>query len=286
MNNLGLMLKEIREEKSFSKEMLSKDICSLEILEKLEVDNTIPSLSLLRKICDRLSVTIDELMAMCEVKASSTHRNALSKANWFSILDHYLITKQYDCLNEATTRVLIEMPDLSILENQLLMYYRGAYELVYERNIEGANKYFARALDFTYQPDSSYPSDMEVIIMTLLGFIRHRIGEHEEAQSLIEKSFELYIQHHSFSMKPIFSQLFYFQSTYQLEMGAPQEAIEIADVGISWCRKMMNMYLLEDLLYVKGIALEDLNRIDEATFFVELADNLHVLETSGEVISF
>ena len=286
MNNLGTTLKEIREEKSFSKEMLSKDICSPETLEQLEVENTIPSLSLLRKICDRLSVTIDEVVEMCEGDESPSDHSALSKSEWFNILEHYLITKQYKRLNEATNRVLKEMPELSILDNQLLMYYRGAYELVYEKNLEVAYKYFKRALNYTYQPNSSHPSDIEVIMMTILGFIHYRLGESEEAHKLIEKSFELYIQHHSFSINVLFSQLFYFQSIYQLELGLPQEAIEITDVGISWCRKMMNMYLLEDLLYSKAIALEDLNRLDEATFFVGLADNLHILETSTEVINF
>ncbi|MGX6962967.1 helix-turn-helix domain-containing protein [Vagococcus xieshaowenii] len=285
MKNLGSTLRIIREEKSFSKEMLSQGICSLEVLERLEVENTVPSLSLLRKICDRLSVTIDDVMALCEVNASN-NEDILSKPEWFTILEHYLITKQYVRLNEAANRVLSETDDLSILENQLLMYYRGAYEMVYERNMETAFKYFSRSLNYTYQEDSSHPSDLEVILMTLLGYIHHRWGEADRAQELIEKSFELYIKHHSFSMKIRLSQLFYFQSMYQLELSLPQEAMEITDVGISWCRKMMNMYLLEDLLYIKGMALEDLNRLDEATFFVELANNLHVLETSGEVINF
>ena len=285
MKNIGNTLKGIREEKSFSKEELSKDICSVEIIEDLERDNDIPTLSLLKKLCDRLSVTIDEVMELSE-NESDLQRTYLNKAEWFNILEHYMVTKQYAQLNKASLRVQSSISELSVSELQLLTYYRGIYELRGQQDVEKSNKLFVESLNYTYNDSSSNPTDIEVILLSLIGLNHHFQGDEKKAKELLTKSFDLYLKHHSFCPKNRIAQLYYVQAVYRIELGETEKAIDMIDAGLSWFRKTMTLYMFEDLLYLKAIALEDLNNIDDASFFVELADKLSVLEKSREVVNF
>lgn len=57
--HLGTVLKELRLQQQLSQVQVATDICSQAMLSRIEKNDVIPSVILVKLICDRLNVTVD-----------------------------------------------------------------------------------------------------------------------------------------------------------------------------------------------------------------------------------
>ena len=62
MNSLGAVIKEIRKNRKLTQKMLSEDICSQSVLSRIENNEELPNVLVMQQLCDRLGVTVDQIM--------------------------------------------------------------------------------------------------------------------------------------------------------------------------------------------------------------------------------
>ena len=58
----GSVLKDIRISKGFSQRSLAENICSQAMLSRIENNDAVPSVILMKQLCDRLAVSLDYVL--------------------------------------------------------------------------------------------------------------------------------------------------------------------------------------------------------------------------------
>lgn len=279
MRDFGNVIKKIRLEKSMSKERLSDGICSLEKLTEIEDGREIPDLFLMKQLCDRLFITVDEVMYLYECQMMDTKK-------WLAMMNYFFKSMQYDKLKETCDEIKKMKIQLTGLELQLFLYYQGQVYIHLFKQFDKALECFRQALSQSYQKNSSAPTDMELIILNGLGYIYYALGDLEKSDYFFEKSLHLFFTSGRSNFRPEIIRIFYVTALVNIERQKYREAADMINVGISWCRKKMSLYLLRELLYLKGMILEDVGKIDEAVYFVELAEKINEVETNDKLLDF
>lgn len=64
MDRIGYILRRLRKEKGITQRVIYKNLCSREQLSRIENNTSYPSVYLLYHICQRLEVTIDEVIKL------------------------------------------------------------------------------------------------------------------------------------------------------------------------------------------------------------------------------
>lgn len=62
MDSFGAVIKEIRKNRKLTQKMLSEDICSQSVLSRIENNEELPNVVVMQQICQRLGVTMDQIM--------------------------------------------------------------------------------------------------------------------------------------------------------------------------------------------------------------------------------
>lgn len=64
MNGIGYILRRLRKEKGITQRVIYANLCSRKQLSRIENNTSFPSVYLLYHICQRLEVTIDEVIKL------------------------------------------------------------------------------------------------------------------------------------------------------------------------------------------------------------------------------
>ena len=91
MNSLGAVIKEIRKNRKLTQKMLSEDICSQSVLSRIENNEELPNVLVMQQLCDRLGVTVDQIM---RYKSGDVHVVTYS----FEKMAEYFRHKKYQLL--------------------------------------------------------------------------------------------------------------------------------------------------------------------------------------------
>ncbi|MGX6980169.1 helix-turn-helix transcriptional regulator [Vagococcus elongatus] len=279
MRSFGSIIKKIRLEKSMSKERLSEGICSFERLTNIEDGTEVPDLFLMKQLCDRLFMTVDEVLYLYESQKTDTKK-------WLAMMNYFFKTMQYEKLKEICDEIEKTQSQLTGLERQLFLYYQGQVHIHLSKEFEAALECFRQALSQSYQKNSSAPTDMELIILNGLGYIYYALGDLEKSDYFFDKSLHLFFTSRRINFRPEVIRIFYVTALVNIERQKYREAADMVNLGISWCRKKMSLYLLHELLYLKGMILEDVGKLDEAVYFVELAERINEIETNDKLLDF
>ncbi|NSO08100.1 helix-turn-helix transcriptional regulator, partial [Enterococcus faecalis] len=84
MNSLGAVIKEIRKNRKLTQKMLSEDICSQSVLSRIENNEELPNVLVMQQLCDRLGVTVDQIMRYKDVDVHVVTSSFDNMAEYFS----------------------------------------------------------------------------------------------------------------------------------------------------------------------------------------------------------
>ncbi|EJJ0922597.1 helix-turn-helix transcriptional regulator, partial [Enterococcus faecalis] len=181
MNSLGAVIKEIRKNRKLTQKMLSEDICSQSVLSRIENNEELPNVLVMQQLCDRLGVTVDQIM---RYKSGDVHVVTYS----FEKMAEYFRHKKYQLLLNYLKENRIEEQLYLDTDWQKYYYYLGSCELFVLNDYEKAIASLRKGLSFTYKADKLNVSDLEIQLISCLGATYGYMGNRVEAERFLSLS--------------------------------------------------------------------------------------------------
>ncbi|MEF9938178.1 MULTISPECIES: helix-turn-helix transcriptional regulator [Carnobacterium] len=241
---LGAKLKNARIAKGLSQKELAEGICTQATISQMENHNKVPTMSIFVDICKRLEISQAEITSDDD-----------SEINHTIFLEVSLLCKQYKFI-EAHERLTksIKIHELKSNSNKKKYYYfLGLTYLFGLANDDEALFYFN--LGLTLQ--SNELTVIDLLLTNGIGSVYEIKKEYEKARIYFDKSI-LDISKLKVPVDTILVELIslYFNTAkfYKNYQGY-SIAIEFLEKGIQLSRTYSNYYLLEFILYEKGVNL-------------------------------
>lgn len=271
MVDFGTVLKTIRKERRMTQQMLADNICSQSVLSRIENNEEIPNVIVLQQLCQRLNVTVDQVMSQDPANIRKNHE-------LMTLLSYYFHSKQYAELMELLSKNFVAEQFHTDTDFQRYYYYLGSCVFYVEQNYTKALKLLQTSLNYTYSSNKHIISDMEILIISCMGKVYATMGNYLEGMKYLDKSIDLFysLPRERFHYELI--KIFYNIATVLISRGEDSRAEELINQGISWSRKQFNYYYLDELFLLKGIILENQGNLEEAGRYVTMANMLEELQ--------
>ncbi len=277
--HFGTVLKESRLEQQLSQKKLAADICSQAMLSRIENNEVIPSVILMKQLCDRLNVSLDYVLGT-EYELSNTLPEETNE--WLELLKFYHQSTQYQQL----TRIMEETNAFKSLvtktQQQQYYFYQACCQYFFTPYSKRAIETLAKALNLTYDTKKQHLSDMEIIILSETGKITANQGDVTHGMSYLKRSMNAFYNQTQQRKDNQLAKVFYNIATIYIDLRNYKEALSIINQGISWSSRLKNYYFLDELFLLKGIVLQDHDLIDDAIKFVQVAETLKSIAHDGQ----
>lgn len=271
MSSFGSVLKEIRKNRKLTQKMLSEDICSQSVLSRIENDEELPNVVVMQHICQRLGVTIDQIMQF----QSDEVRNI---TEIFRKIENHFRHKEYK-------EILIYMDQIKI-EHQLHLdtdwqqyyYYKGSCQYYLYHLLDSTLLDLKKGLAYTYHVNKENVSDFEVQIISCIGSIYSSMGNTEEAEYFFKMSIHYFHQLPNIRLHAELTKIFYNYAKFLLDQNRLKDASEYIDQGIKWATFKTSYYFLSELIALKAELFAKNNLIDQSKDYKNLSEQLHRIE--------
>lgn len=91
--SFGQIIRTIRLKRKMTQKMLAEDICSQSVLSRIENNEELPNVWVMYQICQRLGVTLDQVMML--------HSEEINKTNQiFAEIESHFVHKQFREMRE------------------------------------------------------------------------------------------------------------------------------------------------------------------------------------------
>lgn len=280
--HFGSVLKETRLGQQLSQKKLAADICSQAMLSRIENNEVIPSVILMKQLCDRLDVSLDYVLGT-EYDLSNTLPE--EKNDWLELLKFYHQSTQYQQL----TRIMEETSVLKTLvtknQQQDYYFYQACCQYFFNPYSELPIETLQKSLNLTYTTTKQHLSDMEIIILSEIGKITANQGDVTKGMSYLKRSMNAFYNQTKQRSDNQLAKVFYNIATIYIDLRNYKEALSIINQGISWSSRLKNYYFLDELFLLKGIVLQDHELIDDAIKFVQVAETLKSIAHDGRSLN-
>lgn len=273
-NHFGLLLKEIREMHNMTLEELSKDICSIRQLSRIESGENNPSIFVLHNISKKLNIDLQEYYRIYFCSGSFIAYNFKSK------FEQLVATSDIIGLKELIEKIEI-MDEFQDGENrQYVLYGKALCSTRLDNNYSMSNNYCIEGLqieDSAFNLDmikNKFYSNVGLTMINLLASNYNRMKETDISLSIFENLF-LSLENHIFDTPfTIYRSLDFEKKIYQtiscnlsiLNMNKAKynESLEYVNKGISLSKKENYMRFFPELLAQKSRLLYKMGRYDES----------------------
>lgn len=168
--SFGHVLKQIRKERKLTQKMLSQNICSQSVLSRIENDEELPNVLVMQNLCERLGVTIDQVMTL--------HSEEIQKVNQLlNQMAYHFFHKEYTELADLLKQPAILDQLYLDTDLQLYYYYLGSCEYFLGRDLELALQHLKQGLSYTFQADKHYISSNEIQLISCIGRVQTDLGQ-------------------------------------------------------------------------------------------------------------
>ncbi|AOA02834.1 MAG: helix-turn-helix transcriptional regulator [Carnobacterium sp.] len=259
MSHLGKRVKEQRLKKGLTQIELAEDICTQATISNLENETSLPSLSILLAVGDRLNIDFSDIYEF--VSANST-----SYSDIFKQVQKYCETEDY----KEAYKILKEQIDFSKLESvyelKQYYYYVGITSLLGYQRFSDAHY----NLNLALSSDSGRNLDFfDVMATNGIGIAYDLISDKEKAQTYFEKTlvlldevlFTVKSSQNRFEIVKIYFNIAKFYSSIE----DYQQAIDLSDLGIRLLEEEKAVFYLDHLFYEKSLNLSKLGQQEKAT---------------------
>lgn len=274
IDSFGTIIKTIRKERQMTQKMLSQDICSQSVLSRIENNEELPNVVVMAQICQRLGVTIDQVMSL-------SNKDIRGSLKQFDLLAYYFRKRDYQKLEQLLKEP--EIIDNLFLESdyQRYYYYLGTCEFELYKNLSEAICYLKQALSYSSHIDKIYASDIEIQLISCIGKIYGAAGKTGEARYYLNRSTQLFEQFAEERTTIELTQIFYNHAAFLLEQEEYNEALEQIDQGIRWAQEKNSYYYLDDLFLLKSHVFDQKGDQVKAAFYFELAKSVQMISKNS-----
>ncbi|MEO1770332.1 helix-turn-helix domain-containing protein [Candidatus Enterococcus ferrettii] len=250
MESIGQVLKDFRKEHGMTQKDLSRDICSQSVLSRIENNEEIPNILVMQQLCQRLGITIDQLMVDFLPKELLL-RKYFQKM--YFLMRHQRFAEIRAILNylEEKRRIVLDK-DL-----QQFYYFKAVCAFYLDNNPKQALDNARKGLDISVSKKYQGYFDSKILLMAFAAKMNDRLEKNEEADRLYNKSIELFeTTMCDYTEKIELSELFLDYALFLLGRNEYQQADKIIDLGLRWNQQQASCYKLNELLTLKMTILK------------------------------
>ncbi|KAF1297712.1 Cro/Cl family transcriptional regulator [Enterococcus sp. JM4C] len=274
LDTFGNVLKAIRKERKLTQKMLSQDICSQSVLSRIENGEELPNVLVMQQLCQRLGVTIDQVMLYNSIGVKETEE-LLEK------MAYHFRQKDYKKLEELLKRPGLINQFYLDTDIQLYFYYSGSCEFFLHGNCEKALSLLKRGLSYTFKLDKMHVSKEEVQLISCIGKVYGDMGHLEEAEQYLKRSIHLFYRLPNQRGNAELTKIFYNYASFLDKKEQYTLADELVDCGIELARRKNSFYYLEELFQLKSKLLTQNERNSEALIYQQLSTEVRRIATFG-----
>lgn len=279
VTSLGDKIKEKRLEQGLTQSELAVGICTQASISNLESNTTIPSLTILLAIGNRLNMELNELSDYAIEQVNpvvSIFKKVQLLRSQFKLREAYNLIVENISIEELKTNY----------EKKQYYYYLGITSLLGKENVSDAHYNFNLALIIETEANSKF---LDILTTNGIGLAYFLGNEEDKALTYFEKSL---VELDNFSSEFVLlsenieiTRLYYGTAKFYSKIKEYKKAVDLCTLGINLQQKQNINYELEQLYYEKAFNLAELNELSEseefyyyATALAKIAGNEVVLE--------
>lgn len=235
----GEKLKDIRRKRGLSQTALAEGICTQATISLMEKQNRIPKMNILNAICSRLNVEVGTLIQDDDVSMTAL----------FDEISLMLV--RHDFKNARKELGQIKVKKLETEFDKQRYYYLLGMEQVQNDQVDEAIFNFELILtQFTTMSANIYWA------LTTVGMARayEKRGNSDRALKFVQRAVNLIDKKKMAGGRRQLQILYRDIASLYLELGKPEQAVEMAKRGIDLCRQNESLFLLASYYSLVGQA--------------------------------
>ncbi|UOY94534.1 helix-turn-helix transcriptional regulator [Ectobacillus sp. JY-23] len=270
MEQIGLIIKDVRKALGYTQKELVEGICSQAQLSKIESGKENPSSVTLYKIAKKLGIDINYFFNVAQSPQLEYMKNIKAE-----------MRKQVRNRNYGEVAALIKREkDKQIFQDidsqQFFLWHEGVCVYYLERNEEKAISFLKTALRMTSRTPH-FATEREIEILNSIGIIYNETKKYEESIETYTKALQLIHTEHEESYK-VKIRVLYGLSKSLTAIQKFTESVDYIDLGIKECLKQETLYLFGELHYQQGVNWHHLNEKERAVQFMQKAATIFELQ--------
>ncbi|WP_242144684.1 MULTISPECIES: helix-turn-helix domain-containing protein [unclassified Bacillus cereus group] len=271
--NLGLLIRDLRQKVGVSQKELCKGICSQAEISKIENGRILPSIYTLIMISYRLGLEPNYFFNQITKKhydfiynVKSEIRKCIHKKDYKAV---YKIIKKYKSHSAFQ----------SLEEKQFFLWHTGIIEYYLFDDLEKS----ITSLEGSLKIKQSFKHSIQDInILNSLAVIKSESGNYTEAINTLKIAFKHYYGLNCNSDPKIYSKLCYNISKPFIIQNNDDVALKYCNLGIENCLDNHTSFLLGELYYQKGFIYSKKKEVKQALDFYSKALNLFEIVNKQE----
>lgn len=267
----GQILKSLRKDKKMTQKMLCEDICSQSVLSRIEGDIELPNVLVVQQLCDRLGVSIDQVV---------NHRSVELKDN-FRFFEQLADLYRHNRFEELEKKIMESNIFASLYaerEYQLYYYYLGSCEYYLYHNLEKSLYLLKNGLSYMAKVSHLTATNEDVQLISCLGKVYSEMGKVREAEYYLKRSISLFEEIPIERANAESIKIFYNYACYLQMSDYYETAKEVIDRGIRLARRKNSFYYLDALFELKACYYEMLENAEEAKKYRKLAQVIRKID--------
>ena len=282
----GEEIKKKRLEKGLTQKELAENICTQATVSNLENGASVPTISILLKLADRLNIEFSDIYDYTVESENGYNQLFKQVRELCSKVKH---KEAYELLKSSIDFDKID----TIYDKKLYYYFMGITSLMGQESPSDAIYYFNLVL--TSETDTSLDF-LDVSATNGIGIAYYMQKENEKALTYFEKSLEqlddLFTLIDTIKDSQEIAKIYYNTAKFYSEIGKYSKALNLANLGIKLLKNESLGYYLDLLLYEKAFNLMKLGKKEESERFYLFAmvmadfnDNKFAIDTIKSDIS-
>lgn len=257
--NIGNLIQKRRKQIGITQKELSNGLCAQATISKIEKNALTPSSSLLKKIADRLNVSISYFYGEPTPSINDNDVNNLIKE--VQLILNQTENKKVLKLLQQNQALIDSLYDVDHINYFKMVQAHLDYYLF-------AKKELALSQLNSLLEDQQIDRALKIDVLCILGIIYYEEKEFKKTNDYFEKAMILFDDTVPFKIR---ARTLYNYALNLEELGQDRAAMDIIIEGIELLRKNQSMYTLGYFYSYKGYLFDKFNDLDEALKAYEIA---------------
>ncbi|MBL0387625.1 helix-turn-helix domain-containing protein [Tumebacillus sp. ITR2] len=249
---IGKIIKDLRVSLQMTQKELASSICTQGQLSKIEKGEVIPNSNTLYELASRLDVTIDYLYSM-----AANPRYDYAKQT-FELMREAVRERNYQLLAELLENERDNLLFQAPFARQFFLWHRGIVAYYIHHDLTAAVELLTSAVEIG--KGTKFVSKRTVEIMNSLAILYLEENDYPHACDVFRECLQALQSMPILEDPKIKIRVLYNYAKALYYSGEFTEAMKLAQQGILICLRDDTMYLLGELYFQRGIALEQLGR--------------------------
>ncbi|EJQ37424.1 hypothetical protein IEE_05210 [Bacillus cereus BAG5X1-1] len=241
--NLGELIKDLRQQAGVSQKELCKEICSQSEISKIESGKILPTIYILMGISSKLGVEPSYFFNQLTKKQFDIIYNVKNE------IRNHVHEKNYKKVKTLVDKYENHSSFQTIEERQFILWHKGIIEYYLHNNLKHSLCFLEESLRTR---ESLKHNIQDIHILNSLAVIHSETGQYLEAIDLFKLALRYYFGLNSNIDYKIYNKLCYNISKPLISNKNYKEALTYCELGVKNCLETHSNYLLGGLYYQQG----------------------------------